>query len=105
MKEESVYIEIRDNGCGLEKEKLKKLVKLINQPITNSDQEGAELVMALDDRETSNHVGLRNINLRLKMYYGKNYGLRIESTKDVGTTVLVRINKGKEDGKAVTGGR
>lgn len=44
-------------------------------------------------REQRNHVGLRNINLRIKMYYGEDYGIFIKSQKGKGTTVTVCIRK------------
>jgi two-component system sensor histidine kinase YesM len=36
-------------------------------------------------------IGLVNVNRRIKLHYGQNYGLEIKSTLDVGTEVTIRI--------------
>src|SRR5690606_21427956 len=41
------------------------------------------------------HVGVRNVNQRIKLMFGEKYGVHIESEKDVGTQVVVRIPKYK----------
>ena len=46
----------------------------------------------LNDRETiAQHIGLRNMHRRLQLLYGESYGLEVESAKDVGTTVTMRL--------------
>ena len=45
-----------------------------------------------DDVQTSgNGIGLRNIDERIKLSYGKEYGLSIISEPDNGTTVTILI--------------
>lgn len=41
-------------------------------------------------------IGIRNVNDRLKIYFGKDYGLHITSQLDVGTRVEIRMPKIKE---------
>ncbi len=41
-------------------------------------------------------IGIKNVNDRLKIYFGKNYGLHITSEPDVGTCVEIRMPKIKE---------
>ena len=41
-------------------------------------------------------IGIRNVNDRLKIYFGKEYGLHITSQLDVGTRVEIRMPKIKE---------
>jgi two-component system sensor histidine kinase YesM len=36
-------------------------------------------------------VGLKNVNERIKLYYGRQYGIEIISELEVGTTVNIRI--------------
>jgi len=36
-------------------------------------------------------IGVRNVNERIKLYFGKNYGLTIESELDVGTCVTAHL--------------
>lgn len=66
--EEKILISIQDNGIGLSKEMLESLK-------TNKKEEG--------------HVGLKNINQRLKYYYGSELVIRSEVNK--GTTVEMTI--------------
>lgn len=44
-------------------------------------------------RSDSGGIGVKNVNDRLKIYFGSAYGLTVESELDVGTTVTVRIPK------------
>ena len=41
-------------------------------------------------------IGIRNVNDRLRIYFGKNYGLHITSEPDVGTCVEIRMPKIRE---------
>ncbi len=48
----------------------------------------------LTSESTSRHssgVGLKNVNERIKLYYGEEFGVFIESELEVGTTVYIRI--------------
>jgi two-component system sensor histidine kinase YesM len=70
---ENIVFRVSDNGYGIKPETLKCI---------------------LDREPRSAHsggVGLKNINERIKLCYGNEYGLEITSELDVGTTVLVRI--------------
>ena len=60
---------ISDNGTGMSKSKLEKIL--------------------IEDNK--NCIGLRNVNERLKAKYGQEYELKIRSEENVGTTVLIRI--------------
>ena len=39
------------------------------------------------------HVGLRNVDARLKLYYGQEYGLTIHSAPGDGCTVRLMVGK------------
>ena len=41
------------------------------------------------------HIGVCNVNQRLKLFFGDEYGLLVESSRDTGTTVLLRIPQKK----------
>jgi len=43
------------------------------------------------DRSKNNHIGLRNIHQRLRLFYGEDYGLRIWSKYDLGTIVTLTL--------------
>lgn len=75
-----ICVSVTDNGIGIKKEKLQELLKSIN---------------AIDEK-ISDHVGLRNTNLRLKFIFGERYGLSIESKYGEGTTVRFKIPRESE---------
>lgn len=95
--ENDMIIEISDNGLGMTKEELDMLLRRINGEAEHStENSGEEKKINREQQETTmkgkgNHVGLRNINQRLKMYYGEQYKLSIRSEKGRGTVVTVKI--------------
>jgi len=68
--EKFLYFEIQDNGIGISPETLGRL--------NNS--------FAAQDSQFSDHIGLSNTNSRLKLLFGNNYSMRIES--EPGHTVI-----------------
>lgn len=66
---------IRDNGVGITEERLEQVRSTLHK---QEEQEG--------DR-----IGLRNVHDRLKLSYGEQYGLNIESYKNDGTYITFRI--------------
>lgn len=74
LKEGEIVFRIIDNGIGMAPEQLDKI---------NAD--------LADKRETSHGIGLSNVDMRLKLYYGEPYGIRVESRQGEGTQVTVRL--------------
>lgn len=74
-----VMILITDTGVGISE------TDLLNIRATLEHPEAAE--------ETGNQygIGLRNVQTRLKLHYGTEYGLQIESKEGDGTTVILNI--------------
>ncbi len=70
-----VFIVVKDNGQGINKERLEEIRQTLDQP----------------DMRESEHIGLNNINIRLKLLYGKEDGLSIESEEGKGTTLTLRL--------------
>ena len=68
-----ILITVSDNGVGMTKEQCEAILK--------------------KERSDSSGIGVKNVNDRLKIYFGDKYGLTIESELDVGTSVTVRIPK------------
>lgn len=68
-------LSVRDNGAGMEEEELRQLQREIKKPC----------------QETEKGFGLANVNERIQMYFGPEYGMRIESQKDNGTYVEITI--------------
>ena len=56
----------------------------------------------VDDEHQLNRVGLFNVNQRIQLYFGKSYGLAIESAVGKGTKVIVKLPC-VEDWKTVKG--
>ncbi len=74
--EENIAIEIRDNGVGMTPETLSSLL--------DKDSEHRHL-------SDGNGIGLLNIDERIKLSYGNEYGLSIVSELDEGTSVTITI--------------
>jgi len=69
-------ISIKDNGCGISSEKLTQLkARLATGTVENF----------------SSSIGMVNVNQRIKLFYGQNYGLEIESEIEKGTSVIIKI--------------
>ena len=91
--ENGCMLMVCDDGVGMDAEQLAQLKRFIN---------GRDTVRM---HGRGHGVGLRNIHNRLKLYYGEQYGLKIESTPGGGTTVVVQIsNEGGEERHAVDAG-
>ncbi len=72
---DDVVITVRDNGMGMPQEKAETLVTY-----------------------QAKGYGLKNVNDRIRLLYGENYGIRILSAPDEGTTVMMRFPKeGRKD--------
>lgn len=74
---EDIVIMVADNGIGMTEEQCGKVLK--QEP---GDKTG---------------IGIKNVNDRIKIYFGDNYGLTIKSELDVGTRIMIRIPKILED--------
>ena len=69
---------VSDNGIGMTEQKLQDLNDYI--------QEKNNLFKS---------IGMRNVNRRIQLFCGSEYGLKVESTLNTGTTVYVRIQTNK----------
>ncbi|GIO62090.1 cache domain-containing sensor histidine kinase [Paenibacillus cineris] len=74
VEERDLVIDISDNGKGIPEEVLKEL----NDTAGNRKMAGRS------------GVGLRNVNERLKIYFGPDYQLRIETQEGKGTKITIR---------------
>ncbi len=75
--EEEVLLEVEDDGIGFTPEKLTQL--------------RAELDDDSGEIKLENGFGIGNVNNRIRLYYGKPYGLSIESEYTTGTRVALVI--------------
>lgn len=75
--EGGTYFEVADNGIGIEPAQLER----INRRISDSN---------LTDSH-SKSIGLKNVNERIKLYYGDDYGIKIFSKFGQGTVVRIEL--------------
>jgi two-component system sensor histidine kinase YesM len=71
VKREFLHIDISDNGCGMDAKTLQDLRNKIETPYLNPGR----------------NIGLYNINQRIRLCYGPQYGIIIDSTLGEGTKV------------------
>ncbi|KAA9005337.1 sensor histidine kinase [Paenibacillus spiritus] len=71
---EELRIAVRDNGIGLDAEKLEEIERHLRS-----------------DENSGRNIGLRNVSKRLDLYYQGRAELRIESRIHEGTTIRIRI--------------
>ncbi|EMS69375.1 sensor histidine kinase [Ruminiclostridium cellobioparum] len=71
-----ITLKVQDNGIGIKPEKLKT-------------------ILTHESNTSGTHgYGVRNINERIKLFYGEQYGLEYNSVPGKGTTVIIRIPAG-----------
>ena len=75
--EEDIVMTVSDNGVGMEQEQIEAILQ----------------------KERSDHagIGIKNVNDRLKIYFGERYGITIDSEPDEGTTVTIRMPQVREE--------
>ncbi len=71
-----LLIQIRDEGEGIPKEKLTAINDVLNNGKNSENAEKAGM-----------NIGIANVNERIKLNFGQEYGLRIHSAQKVGTSV------------------
>ena len=79
--EEKLYIMVKDDGVGMD----------AGQQNRRLQENDTTLI------EEDNSIGLSNINARLKMLYGEEFGLRIESELGKGSAVYLTVAAKKEE--------
>ncbi len=68
----AVCIEVEDNGVGMTAEKVRQ-------------------VMESPDTADRPHLGIKNVNDRIRLHYGSAWGLQIQSTPGMGTRITLRV--------------
>ena len=69
--ENTLMMEIKDDGVGISEEKLSTMLE--------------------DSPKSENGIGLNNVNNRIKIYFGEQYGVKVESVEDQGTKVCISL--------------
>lgn len=81
--EAKIYLEVYDNGVGVEEQYMEYI---------NSTEKSAGLYGGL---------GVENVQKRILLTYGKDYGIKIESIKDTYTKVRITLPYHKSEGRQV----
>ena len=74
-KEQTLYIRVTDNGIGIASEQIESLLSDTSR-VTKSRMSG---------------IGLPNVARRIKLVYGEEYGLTVESKEDCYTTITIAL--------------
>ncbi|MEF3354153.1 sensor histidine kinase [Paenibacillus sp. GYB006] len=80
----AVILTVTDNGIGIPTDRLALLRQQLEQPLQSEEEEPAE-----------GGFGLQNVHQRLRLYFGSEYGVELESIAGAGTTIFVRIPKNR----------
>ncbi|KNB72997.1 sensor histidine kinase [Brevibacillus reuszeri] len=87
--DQACVIEITDSGCGIPEEKLGLLNRMLRME-ESAYQEVRQLFVRKDNQE-SNGIGLRNVDQRIVMSYGPEYGIQIESQEGSYTRIIMTL--------------
>ena len=77
MYSDHVLIAVYDNGIGMDEEKLEKIRLMLDGKCEPNSK-----MMS---------IGIKNVNDRLKLYFGEKYGISIDSIPGEGTKVLIKL--------------
>ncbi|MDO4623010.1 MAG: histidine kinase [Eubacteriales bacterium] len=82
QKGEVLELTIYDNGKGISEDKLQQICEKLNEAKTQDEFDS---------------IGLQNVNQRLKLMFGMQYGLQIRSIEGFGTAVKIRLPFAMQD--------
>ncbi len=85
-REEKLYIEVTDDGCGM-------------------DEEMIQLLNSRNREKLRGHIGFYNVDTIIRLYYGEAYGMQAETMKEGGTRVTLTLPVVKEeiDAESISG--
>ena len=66
--EDGAYFSVEDNGTGMDRNKIQEIMS-----------------------KSSKRIGMNNVNKRIQLMYGDNYGVSIESEMNRGTKILIKL--------------
>ena len=78
--QDNLVIIIKDNGSGIESGHLQEIKQIIN-----------------GSKNNSSHVGLFNINRRVQLMYGEEYGVEVLSERQIGTVIKIILPVSRSD--------
>ena len=75
VSDNDLIISISDHGIGMDEKELNEFVESINRSTS----------------EDGKHIGMRNVNMRLKILFGDEYTISVKSEKNSGTTFALKM--------------
>ncbi len=84
LENNKLLVRVKDDGVGIDAENLEELNRRLAEPFA------AFVDTTGTDKKTA-RIGLYNVNNRIRLTYGNDYGLKVTSERDIGTEVLVTI--------------
>lgn len=78
---DEIEITIEDNGAGMSEERLREIRKKLQQ----------------EGFSEQRSIGLKNVDARIKLYFGREYGIDVDSENSYYTKVTIRIPSKQKD--------
>ncbi len=76
LMEDTLYLLVGDNGSGMEENEMRRMNRIFREDIP----------------VRSKHIGLMNVNRRIQLQYGEEYGIVLQPSGDgLGLTVLISL--------------
>lgn len=82
---QDLLISVRDNGVGMKEEQVRSLNESLRSRRTRNAETGEP------DGKRHNGIALVNVDSRIRLIFGENYGIHVYSMENVGTEVQIRV--------------
>lgn len=82
LQENALVICVQDDGVGMDMDSLEQIRRKL----------------AGEGGQIGRSIGMSNVHQRLQLYYGKQYGIEVESRINEGTTVIIRLPAAMDKG-------
>ena len=79
--DEVFLITVEDTGAGMDENQLRAIRESLNEEIIHAEVDGMN----------KKSIGMKNVNARIKLYFGECFGIAIDSTLNIGTKVTISI--------------
>lgn len=83
---DTILLSVKDNGMGMEDEKLRMIINSLS----------AKQGLIGHNQDWTLNIGLANVNNRVKLKYGNEYGMIIESESGLGTEIVIMMPAGSD---------
>lgn len=81
--DQAVLIRCSDNGCGMSAKEQEEITASLEKCVDSAEEKVG--------KHSTHGIGLVNINRRIKLLFGNEYGLYISSLENAGTDVNIRL--------------